>query len=392
MWLQEWERWCRGAVTFRAEGGLCERFLNLLTRGEAAVPLWHVVRTPHAVTATMRAADYAAVRPAARRTGTRVRLVDKKGLPFCARPLMKRPGLLVGVLFALVLYTALASRVWVINVHTDDPVAAEEVKACLAANGVTLGKKMNDVDLAAVQLQSIADLKNLHRLSLYFDGSIAHVDVQWDTAGVSVPDTTPANIVAAHDGRIVAMQVTSGQSMVKAGEAVVAGDLLVSGAVETTAGVLLRHAAARVLAQTTHTFEETVPLCEPLKQDGHSFVQSALRLLSLEIPLYSHVTPDASYTCRTQERMLTLRGIALPVGIVSRVYTQTRTVMTPHTREEAELLARERLTARAEAALAATTVEDVTFEGVWEQDVYRLRAVYTCTEDIAKTTPLLVAP
>ena len=62
MWLQEWERWCRGAVTFRAEGGLCERFLNLLTRGEAAVPLWHVVRTPHAVTATMRAADYAALR------------------------------------------------------------------------------------------------------------------------------------------------------------------------------------------------------------------------------------------------------------------------------------------------------------------------------------------
>lgn len=388
--MQDVGRQLTGTVTFRAQGGLCERFLNLLTRGDTAIPLWDIVYEENAVTAVMRAADYRLVRPVARRTGTRVRAINKSGLPFCARPLMKRPGLWVGTAVALVLYTLLASRMWVIEVNTDDPSADAAVKACLAENGVAIGKRMNDVDLAAVQLHAIAQIENLHRLSLYFDGSIAHVDVQWEQEGSTVPDTTPANIVAAHDGRIVSMQVTSGQAMVKTGEAVVKGDLLVCGAIETTAGVLLRHSTARILAETEHTFEETIPLREQITREGVVVEQSALRLLAFELPLYTQATFDASWASETCERSLSFLGVTLPVGITSTVYTKQETVWVERTREEVEHLARERLTARATQALGSATVRDVVYDGVWEGDSYRLRATYACTEDIAQTVELFV--
>lgn len=392
MWLWEGLRRLSGTVTFRAEGGLCERFLNCLTREGMAVPLWNIVYEENAVTAVMRAADYPLVRPAARRTGTRVRLVSKSGAGFAFRPLFKRAGLWIGLTAVLVLYTALASRLWVIEVSGADAAQAAAVKACLAKNGVTVGARMSEVDIAAVQLRAIAQVENLHRLSLYFDGSIARVAVQWEEEGASVPDTTPANIVAAYDGRVIDARVTVGQSMVKVGEAVVAGDLLVCGAIETERGVLLRHATAEILAQTTHVLEETVPLVETLPAVGETVTQSTLRLLSLELPLYTRTPLEGKWSCETTERMLTLCGVSLPVGITSNRYEQETTCTVTHTREEVERLARERLDARIAQMLSACTVEQTVYEGVWEGDRYRLRATCSCTEDIARTVPLLISP
>lgn len=390
MWVSQWCRRVAGTVTFRAEGGLCERFLNQLTRGEGATQLWDIAYEENAVTAVMRAADYPRVRPIARRTGTRVRAIDKSGAGFLLRPLTKRPGLWVGMTAALILYTVLASRLWVIDVRTDDPAAQATVKACLAESGVKLGARMTEVDTAAVQMAAIAQIKNLHRLSLYFDGSIARVDVQWEEEGATVPDTSPANIVAACDGRVVSMQVASGQALVKTGEAVVAGELLVCGAIETERGVLLRHASAQILAETTYVLEEAVPLCEQLPCEGVTVEQSALRLLTFELPLYTGAVFDDSWSCATREQMLTFCGVTLPLGITTAAYTKQDTMRVVYTREQAEQLARERLDAKA-AALEGITVRDVTYEGVWEGETYRLRATLACTQDIAKTVPLLVA-
>lgn len=384
-------RWMRGTVTFRAEGGMCERFLTLLGTLDPPLAVWDIRREEHAMTLCCRASDYARLRPTARRTGTRVRALKKSGLPFRAKPLIARMGVLVGMAIATVLYMLLGSRIWIVDVQVEDPMLAARIEACLADNGVGIGTLMRDVDVPSLRMRAIAQMEEINQLSLYFDGSIARVGVQLQKESASPPDTTPSNIIAASDGRIVTMRATVGTPMVMEGEAVVKGDLLVCGAVETEKGTLLRHASAVILAETTHTFEQHVSLTELLPCEGRVIEQPSLYLLSWRIPLYSQAAFDETWTVTTKRRFLTLFGTTLPLGIESGIYTEQTQIAVTHTREEAEQLARERLDARIASQLADAQVNDITFEGVWEEDVYCLRAICQCTEDIATQIPLNIA-
>ncbi len=385
-------RWLRGTVTFRAEGGLCERFLSLLREADPPLEVWDVRRTDCAVTVRCRAADYARVRPFARRTGTRVRSIDKRGLPFTVRPFQKRLGLLVGIAAAVALYMVLASRIWIVDIGVDDPLLAARLKTQLASWGVAPGKSANDVDVASIRMKAIAENKEINQLSLYFDGSIARVGVQLQKDSAVPPDSTPANIIAAADGRIISMQTTVGRQMVMVGEAVVKGDLLVCGAVETEKGTLLRRASAVVLAETTREFEERISLTELLPCEGRVIEQPSLRILGWRLPLYSQTAFDDTWTVTTAKRFLTLFGTTLPVGIESDVYTERTHVAVTHTKAAAEQLARKRLESRAAEALLHADIRDVAWEGVWQEDVYCLRAVYQCVEDIASQIPLNILP
>lgn len=108
------------------------------------------------------------------------------------------------------------------------------------------------------------------------------------------------------------------------------------------------------------------------------------------MPLYSQAAFDETWTVTTEKRFLTLFGTTLPVGVESDIYTEQTQCAVTHTAEETEQLARERLEADAAAALGDAEVTDVTFEGVWEGDTYRLRAIYECVEDIAQPQMLSV--
>ncbi len=381
-------RWLRGYVTFRAEGGLCERFFSLLNDARPPLPLWDIQRINGAVIASCRAADYRRLRPAARRTGTRVHAVCKRGLPFGFRPLAKRGGIVIGAACAMVLYMVLGSRIWIVDVQVDDPVLAARIEARLAQHGVTLGARMSEVDVPSIRMQAIAEIEEINQLSLYFDGSIARVGVQLQKESASPPDKTPADIIAAQDGLIVSMQTTIGHAAVKTGEAVVKGDLLVSGTVVTEKGTLLRHADAIVLAQTTHVFEQRVSLHELTEQQGRVIEQPSLRLLSYRLPLYSQAAFDDTWTVSTAKHFITVCGTTLPIGVESVVYTEQIHTPVTHTKPQAEQLARERLQTRAAKRLADAEIRDVTMDGVWEGEVYHLRATYECVENIAQSVPL----
>lgn len=383
-------RWMRGTVCFRAEGGLCERFLTLLGEQQPPVGVWDIRREDGAVTLCCRAEDYPRLRTPARRTGTRIRAQRKRGLPFVVRPLTKRAGSFVGAALSVALYMMLASRIWIVDIGIEDPTLAARVESALAQSGVSIGARTKDVDIPSVRMHMIAEIQEINQLALYFDGSIARVDVQLQKIGAVPPDTSPANVVAAADGRIITLRATVGDPLVMEGEAVIKGDLLVCGAVETENGTLLRHASAVVLAETTHILEETVSLTEILSQDGRTIEQPRLTLLSWQIPLYSGAAFDETWTVTSHKRFLSLFGTVLPIGIQSDVYTERRMTAVTYTREQVQMLAKERMEQRAQTTLADAEIRNVTFDGRWDGDTYRLLATYDCVEDIAREIPIVI--
>lgn len=368
---------------------MCERFLQMLSEGEHPVEVWHVQYAQGAITATCRIGDYKRVRPAARRTGTRVHHVRQSGLYRWWRPLAARGGLLVGAAMAMVLYMVLASSIWVIDVQVEDAALRHRIEAQLAASGVTRGTAIRDVDVATVRMEAIAAMEELHQLSLYFEGCVARVEVRLQGETLSPPDPRPANIVAATDGLILSTQVTAGQSMVKVGEAVVEGDLLVCGAIETEKGMLFRHATAIIRAQTTHEITVIASKEEWRSVTTQTRIQPTLWLFDCALPLYSEMAVTEETIETNGEKFLTLFDTPLPLGVTWIRREERAEEPVSYTTAQAETLARWRLTQLARQTLAGVEIADVTYDGVWDGAVYRLTATFTCIEDIAKTVPLL---
>lgn len=383
MWFASILRNVGGYVMFSAEGGFPERFLNLCAAEKITV--WQTRRDGISLYACCMAKDYRRLHRVARRSGVRMRLQKRFGIPFFVHRYRLRPGIVMGIAVYMFLLQWLSGYIWVVDVSGNDKVPTADILATVAGLHVAPGQKIGRVDVTDIQLQSLKLLPDLAWITVNMEGSIARVEVaeRKEPAQDRLPKT-PANIKAGGDGEIVSMEVYEGDALVKPGDAVAEGMLLVSGVRTTALGDYLTRAHAKIMARTTRTLQVTVPFTEELWQaTGDVTVHPTWHLFGLAIPWYNSGKMVGNYIVNTQEHMLTAGGLQLPVGVSYTYYAeQTRTTVT-HTEQKAEELAWERL-AEQEAALAENA-EIVTrretsekIEGGWQVTV-----TYECIEDIA---------
>ncbi len=376
-----------GTVLIECEGGFPERFLN-----EAAgrdIALWDISRRGISLFCRCRAADYRALRPAARAASVRMRVRKRHGLPFLLRPFRLRWGLLAGMLLFVLMLQLLSSRVWIVRIVGNEQVTDEAIREVLEPLGIYEGASPDTIDLPQLQLTALERLPEVVWLTVNFEGSTATVQVRERKEAQPIAPDEPANVVATRDGVIVSIDAVSGQAMVKEGDAVTEGTLLISGVMDSKVGPLLKHAEGVVTARTTRTltvsvpFEEIVPSPTP-----RTISRPCLYFLGLRIPLYASAEVGGDYTQKTDNYPLTARGKALPVGIEVTQLIFDETVIC--TRNETQALdeAREKLAKAVEELQGDVTIEK---ESVTEQKTdegWTLIGTYTCIESIGRSEPL----
>ncbi len=378
-----------GTVLIECEGGFPERFLNEAAGREVA--LWDVSRRGISLTCRCKAADYRALRPAARAASVRMRVRERHGLPFLLRPFRLRWGLLVGMLLFVVLLQLLSSRVWIVRIVGNERVTDEAIREVLEPLGIYEGASPDTVNLPQLQLTALERLPEIVWLTVNFEGSTATVEVRERQESQPIAPDEPANVVAAHDGVIVRMDAVSGQAMVKEGDAVTEGTLLISGVMDSKVGPLLKHAEGVVTARTTRTLTVTVPFEEKVPSPApRTISRLCFYLLGLRIPLYTEVDVEGTYTQQTVNYPLRANGKALPLGIEVTRLTFDETVVCTRTESETLGEARSRLN-----ELLSDLGEEVTIEAetVTEQktdDGWTLVGTYTCLESIGRSEALSV--
>ena len=356
--------WC-GTVEFEALGGFPERFLNEAEADD--VTIWNARRTGAVLYGECRAADYARLRPAVRKSGVRLRVKRRRGLPFLVRPFWPRPGLVTGGIAALILLQMLSARVWVITVNGNQTVPTETVLSVLASLGVHTGTVFEEVDLAHLQLESLRQLPTVGWLSVNQKGSVLTVTVKETEPSVPKEETAPADMVAAADGTIVHIAVTSGQAMVKEGDTVARGDVLIRGQLDSEVGPMLRRARGTVTARVIETVTVFVPYDEPVPCERVTAVRPTAVFFGLAVPLYTGGETNGREV--QERRWLRVRGRELPIGLTVTKRVVDETCVVHRTGDEALAEARLRLAAEEEGWVQQTVEsravsEELTAEGV----------------------------
>jgi len=238
-----------GYVIFRAEGGFPERFINLCTGAE--IPFWDLSGKNGVLCGKTSIKGYKAMRHPARKSGMKLRVARRVGVPFFNHRYRRRAGLLVGLLVFVVFIAVMSSMIWTVTVVGSYDVPEETILGVFGDLGVRPGTRAKNIDALEIERAALEQLPGLTWLALNIDGSSATIEVRERLkTAESIDLTTPHHIVAAKDGVITVLEAYEGSPVSQVGSAVAKGDMLVSGITENADGsVVFRHASGYVVAQ-----------------------------------------------------------------------------------------------------------------------------------------------
>lgn len=309
-------RFLTGYVSFTATGGFIERFVNLCTKNK--IPLWNLKRRDDFLKADTTVNGYKNIRESAKRSGVRVSIEQKHGLPFFMHKYRKRCGILAGMGFAILVTLLLSSMIWTINVSGNTELTDEQVIEAFYETGVKIGALKSKIDCTECAFQVTRKLPELTFASVNIIGSRAEIVVnERSTKPDFLDNSKPSNIVSTDDGVILSIDANIGKAEIKAGDAVLKGDLLISGITQNADGSEnLKCAKGKVFAKVKKQIDT--------KNTDFIFrTQKSIEkclyiyLLGLKIPLGATTDKNTSFY---STEFLTNGDITLPIGIVKSNY------------------------------------------------------------------------
>ena len=396
LWLLRWF-FGYGRVTVQETEGTGEEVLNyLLTEG---IAYWAVCRDAEgALSLSLERKDCKKLSSYLDKNARKVYYSIKNlGFPALCRRYRRRPGIAVGaVLFCLMLW--LSSRfLWAVEIvgEVGEPAA---LRALLAEEGCVIGRYIPTLDCYELSSALQMKLPDIAWVSVNILGNTAYVELhEEDLRGDILSLETPSNLIATADGVIDHFTVYSGKPVVKVGDNVRAGDLLVSGVVDSRAvGYRLVRSYGQVVAQMSQTFTVRVPCRATIRSmTGAEQKLRRLQIFGLTLPLFpSGGEPEGLYEEERDSRAWTLPGgKALPVIW----HTLTRREYAEETIERSD----EETATLAESEMAALLTEQLrdaellqrSQEAGFIEDAeigrcYEIRVTVVCLRDIARERPL----
>lgn len=384
-------RFLCGYVRFRATGGFPERFINLCSREK--IPLWDISGGKEVLYAKTTIRGYHRLRTCARKSGMRPRVAERYGLPFLLHRHRRRLGLLCGAVAAMLIVGLLSSMVWTIDVQGNETVPDAEILAVFEKLGVRAGVRRSKINVEQVQRAAARELNDLAWLALNIRGSAAVIEVRERAPAPEVQnDTSPQNILAGRDGTIVSLEVYEGEAAVKKGQAVLAGDLLISSVVTNKdLSVSFKHARGVAIAQTHRVVTHTFPFRQTVRRyTGEESRRYRLSLFGLQIPFGLGRQPEGEKESFTRRNTLQMNQVPLPVYLetyLQRGYTQQEVTFT---KEQALQAAAAEFSQKVSQELQNAKILEETVEAHFTQDGCVITGRYLCEEEIGKPEALQV--
>jgi len=317
-----------------------------------------------------------------------VTLLKDGGLPPFLWRYRKRAGLILGAFFAFFLIVLSTRFVWAVHVHGNESMTKAQVLEELKSCGFGVGSYIPHLRTEDLETRVLIASDRISWIAIHMDGTVAVVQVIEHVAPPVEEDRSrPANLIAARDGQIELIQLYRGNCLVRVGQAVREGELLVSGLYDSaTLGYRYTRAAGEILARTEHQFEIEIPLSYEKKLYGERENREiVLNFFDFSMKIFKN-SGNEEVECDIIEEeknwMLFGRHV-LPVSICVTEAIPYRTEAAQRTPEQALELAYDALETRLSAFSedAQLLRQDVRSE--WTDDALILHCTVDCIENIA---------
>lgn len=216
-----------GYVEIRVTGEAPERFVNMAaSRG---IYLWDITRVKEGtVFLKVRLGAVKPLRHIARRTKCRFHIKRRVGFPFFYKKLLRRKALALGLLFFCGALYLLSSFVWFIEVIGNERLTVPEVLGAAAEAGLNRGMPKWRIEAGEVEAGIEEKLPLVAWTGVYIKGAKVTIEIA-ERVVPDAQDNRPSNVIATKAGLIKEVLVLNGHPVVKEGDTVLPGQVLIAG-------------------------------------------------------------------------------------------------------------------------------------------------------------------
>jgi len=335
----------KGYVTIEVRGFSIERFINMAAHKNLYI--WDVHRNGAYMRMNISVKGFRMLRECAKKTGCRFKIIEKKGVPFTIYKFRKRKLFPIGVVFFVALLYYLSGFIWLVEIHGNERVCDEQIIEFLETKGLSIGERKADINMLLTERELIAHFDDISFVNIEIRGTRAAISVAEALPRKDFIDKSmPCDIIAKRDGVISSIFVQTGTPMVREGDVVLAGDLLVAGTI--VAGLDheaiitgYTHATASVRSRRYHEMDFYISN-ERITQSftGHTKVHFGVNILNKELNISGASILYTNYDRITSRTQLSFgERYPLPIIILRHSYREYELLSSPLSLDEMKELA-----------------------------------------------------
>lgn len=237
-----------------------EKFINLLW--EKGIVLKNIIRESiNSVSFEIKIDDYETLVQVSKKTKSKFKIMNRKGIFFLKIKLKKRKSMVFGILLCIVIIYFLSHYIWGIQIVTEKNIVPYEVREELSSIGIKPGIFKGNIKVYDIEENLKKINPNIMWVRVRIEGSILKVTIREKESLPEIKkDNTANNIVAKKDGVVKRIYTRSGTAVVKNGEVVKKGQVLIIGEQGIEKSSYKVPAEGEVIATTYYEEERKVPL------------------------------------------------------------------------------------------------------------------------------------
>lgn len=210
--------------------GQTERFLNLcMARG---IVLWSLTGNPEKeLTFYITVRHFLLLAPVRRKTGVKIHILEKHGLPFFFAYSRKRKAFFLGLLIFGLLLFLFSGRIWNIHIEGNLINSTPEILQFLEKEGISHGIAKASVNCSSLAARIREKYPETAWVSVEIQGTRLLITIKEGLFSdkKQISDKAPCSIAAGEDGVIESMVTRAGMPLTEPGKVCKKGDILVLG-------------------------------------------------------------------------------------------------------------------------------------------------------------------
>ena len=328
-----------GYVRIEIEGYFIERLINLCASKN--IIMWNSKRKKAVLLLTnVSISDFRKIVKIAKQTKCKVKIKEKKGLPFIFHKYKKRKIFLLFLSMIVIGILSLSNFIWNIEIVGNNTIQKEEIIDTLEKEGIKTGILKSKIDTKNVINKIRLERDDLAWIGIEVKGTNIIVKiVEADKKPEIIQEEEYCNIVATKPGIIVKVNALNGTSLVKEGDVIKEGTVLIGGWLEGKyTGTRYVHANGEVQAKVWYEEKQKVSLKQVISTEtGNAQNKYSVNINNFQINFYKTLSKFKKYdTIEEIKKIKLFSDFYLPIEIVKKTSKELVEEEIQYTKEEAK--------------------------------------------------------